>query len=465
VAVFLGALDQTVVVTALPAIVEDLRIPLNRLDQAAWIVSAYLLGYTVAMPLVGRMSDVHGRQRSLVACLALLGLTSVWCATTRSLDGLIVGRGLQAIGGGAMLPIALGVVGTRGSVGQRVVGLGVVSAIAEAGGVLGPLWGALILGRADWPWVFWANVPVVIALVLVLRAARPVWSSSHQGRVDYVGAGLLGAGLGGVALALSRETPGGLLVRLAVGAGAVALLIALLVWEPRVREPLIDPRVFLSRRIAAASILSLLSGVALIVAMVDVPLYSATVLQRSPVEGGLLLMRMMALIPVGAVLGGLATRRLGPAVSASGGVAMSGAALALLAGWRPETTDLEMSAHLALGGLGFGLQLAPISSTVVAAAGASRAGVASALAVVMRTIGMLIGVASLTSWGLDRFNTLVADIPFPSEASAEKLAAFQSALLAAALTVFSEVFLAAAIVCAIALVPALLLRAASRASD
>jgi MFS family permease len=111
VGVFLGALDQTVVVTALPAIVSDLQIPFNRLDDAAWLVNAYLLGYTISLPLVGRLSDVYGRRPVIFGCLALLGITSIACGAARGLESLIAARGLQAIGGGALLPVALAVVG------------------------------------------------------------------------------------------------------------------------------------------------------------------------------------------------------------------------------------------------------------------------------------------------------------------------------------------------------------------
>src|SRR5438874_13356023 len=95
-AVFLGALDQTVVVIALPAVIDDLQIPFNRLNDAAWIVTAYLLGYTVAMPLVGRMSDAFGRQKIMLGCLILLAITSLACGSATSLEWLIAARGLQA---------------------------------------------------------------------------------------------------------------------------------------------------------------------------------------------------------------------------------------------------------------------------------------------------------------------------------------------------------------------------------
>jgi EmrB/QacA subfamily drug resistance transporter len=474
VAVFLGAVDQTVVVTALPAIISDLRIPFDRLNDAAWIVTAYLLGYTVGMPLVGRMSDVYGRGRVFSVCLVSLGLTSIACGASRRLEWLIAARGLQAVGGGALLPVALASVGDVFPRHRHSLMLGLVAATAEAGGVIGPLWGALILDHTTWPWVFFINVPLVVAILAVrtwFADPSPLDKTSppggRGGSVDYPGALLMGGGLGALALSLSRETSQGLLVRFSLAGLAAALLAGFVLWERRITRtpPLIELALFGRAPFAAGNALSLLSGVALIVAMVDVPLWSATVLQRSAVDGGLLLMRLMLAIPVGAVVGGLLTRHLGPRPVAMLGVLSSGAGLLLLAGWRPDTPALEMSAHLAVAGLGFGLQLAPLTAVVVRWAGAARAGIASALVTVMRMIGMLLGLSALTSWGLERFNSLVANLPLPlpvlgeaPELAQQRLAAYQQAILDASLTVFSEIFVVAAGVCGIALLPALLLR-------
>src|SRR5207247_9960811 len=150
-----------------------------------------------------------------------------------------------------------------------------------------------------------------------------------------VGGAVLGVGLGLLALGLSRETSlGGALVRVLLGAAA-AIALAVFVWhERRATVPLIEPRLFAHRAFAAGNVLSLLSGVALIVAMVDVPLYAATVLQRTPVEGGLLLMRLMVGIPIGAVAGGWVARRIGPAMTGAAGMAACAVGLALLARWR-----------------------------------------------------------------------------------------------------------------------------------
>ncbi len=181
-AVFLTALDQTVVVTALPKIIADLGISAEQLDRAAWIVSGYLLGYVVAMPLMGRVSDLYGRRRIFMICLGIFGAGSLFCglapilgnqvdisflqhiginvaapgdfsdptALNPGLVWLVAARFVQAAGGGAIIPVAMAVAGDFYGGKQRALALGLIGMVTEAGGVLGPLYGAIIV--QNWGW-------------------------------------------------------------------------------------------------------------------------------------------------------------------------------------------------------------------------------------------------------------------------------------------------------------------------
>ncbi|HZK49646.1 MAG TPA: MFS transporter, partial [Thermoleophilia bacterium] len=142
-AVFLAALDQTMVVTVLPAIMRTLHIPYTKLNDAAWIVTGYLLGYTVAMPLFGRLADVRGRRLMFMAALGVFALGSVLCVLAGELRWLVAARVIQAAGGGALVPVAM-VVAVGLLPERRAFALGLVGASAEAGGVLGPLYGATL---------------------------------------------------------------------------------------------------------------------------------------------------------------------------------------------------------------------------------------------------------------------------------------------------------------------------------
>src|SRR5579884_1988008 len=185
--VFFTALDQTVVVTALPQIISDLQIPFSQLDHAAWIISAYLLGFIIAMPLMGRVSDIHGRRRIFLLCLSIFGVGSIFCGlapilgqmwdlgglsalhidtSSPGLIWLIAARFVQAIGGGAVVPVAMAIVSDFYGLGRRALALGIIGAVTEAGGVCGPLYGALIVQHFGWQVIFYLNAPLVAALMI-----------------------------------------------------------------------------------------------------------------------------------------------------------------------------------------------------------------------------------------------------------------------------------------------------------
>src|SRR5437899_2861136 len=184
-AVFLTALDQTVVVTALPQIITDLQIPVSQLDRAAWIVSGYLLGYVIAMPLMGYVSDIYGRRRVFLICLGIFAFGSLFCGlapiignsdtgmqfiaplqnigvdvTSPGLVWLVTARFVQAAGGGAVVPVAMAVAGDFYGSDRRALALGLIGMVTEAGGVLGPLYGSLIVQTWGWQMIFYLNLPI-----------------------------------------------------------------------------------------------------------------------------------------------------------------------------------------------------------------------------------------------------------------------------------------------------------------
>jgi len=141
--IFLAAIDQTVVVTVLPRIIDDLEGGFSPagVERAGWIITAYLFGFAVVLPLMGRVADLYGHRRTYGIAMGIFALGSLLCAFSGSLYALVGFRGLQAIGGGAVVPIAMAVVGHEFPVGKRALALGIIGAAGEAGGVLGPLYG------------------------------------------------------------------------------------------------------------------------------------------------------------------------------------------------------------------------------------------------------------------------------------------------------------------------------------
>ena len=455
--VFLASLDQTSVVTALPEIMLDLGITIDRLDDLAWVVTAYLLGFTVAMPLLGRAGDVYGYRRLYIGATLVFGAGSALVAAAPDLGWLIAARVVQAVGGGALIPAAIALASERFPAARRPIVFGIVGAAAEMGAVLGPLYGGTIIHLLGWRWIFWTNLPAVVVLLAAVLAVPVVRRAG--GRLDVRGGLLLAAGLALVTLALSQRSlfQGVSVLPYALGGAGIAAFAALAWAERRAIEPVLSGALFRSRRFAAAMSAQLLVGGALIMALVTVPLMTDTVLGGSPLEGGLNLMRFTGAIPLGAIAGGYAARWLGPRTPTLVGLAFGAAGLLLMSTWDVSIRDPALSLHLATGGFGFGLVIAPLVVSTIDAAAERYRGTAAAWITVSRMLGMTLGLAALSAWGMGYFQVLTADVAFPLGGSAEALAAYEAGVSGAAVDVFSAFFRAGAALSLAAMVPALLL--------
>jgi MFS family permease len=485
-AIFLTALDQTVVVTALWPISTDLQIPVTELDRAAWVVTAYLLGYTVALPLMGRVADVYGQRTIFLVALGIFTLGSVLCALSPSLEWLIGARFLQAMGGGAVLPVGMAMVSHLFSDKRIPFMLGLLAAIAEAGGVIGPLWGAMVMkmgGFLDivgWRWIFWVNVPLCLLLgFLMLRMpALP----RYPGKIDWPGALLLGGALFALSLALS--TPGSvgawagldtqpgannpdtanLVTPLSAGLFVVALLLlfAFAWWQRHASDPLLPPTLFSTQKwpFVAANLTNFLVGAALIITMVNTPLYVVSVLDGTTEQGGLMLLRMTAFIPVGALLGGVLGTRTPYRWIGMVGLLVTAAGFWLMAGWTTGSADYPQTwLGLALNGTGFGLLLAPVTATALQWAGRGHAALSAASVNLSRMVGMMLSLSALTVVGLRHFQSRMASHPAvifanpgeTAEAFAARQAEYTAIYKAVSLEVFTGGFFIAGLICLLAI--------------
>ena len=467
--VFVAADDQTVVVTVLPRIMLDLNLTVTELDHTSWIITGYLLGYVAAMPFIGRPSDVWGHRSAFIGSLLLFMLGSVGVALATDINWLIGLRVFQALGAGALVPIAIAIVGDLFPPESRGVPLGLVGASAEAGGVIGPLWGGIITKYLAWQWVFWLNIPlcaVIIALALFLLPK----SRRHPARMDYIGGALITLSLAALTLGLARIGEPDALMALwfAVAVISLALFIAR---QRTAADPLLPRAMFRARAFVAANATHLLIGGALIIGMVTVPLMANTLLGETPLGGGLMLLRMTVAIPFGAGLGGIACQRLDYRPPAALGLLLCTLGFWLMSGWTLEIADPWLTVHLATAGFGFGLLIAPIALAATNSVGDDVRGAAAALITTSRVVGMTLGVAVLAAWGTGRFDALVSGIgaPFalPGETAQQaqaRIAEVQRQLTDAGLTLFSDFFVAAAVLCLLALLPVAFMALRGRAN-
>ncbi len=451
--VFIAAGDQTVIVTILPQIMLDMKLNvIQDVDLASWTITGYLLGFVAAMPLVGKVSDVWGHRRVFILSMALFMIFSVAVALTTQISWLIAMRVLQALGAGALIPISIAIVGDLFPPERRGIPLGIVGGAAEAGGVIGPLWGGIMIRYLEWQWVFWINIPLG-AGVLLLLVYFLKHSPRYPGKIDYIGGALIALAIATLTLGLARiDSLDPLMVAYLV---VSAISLALFVARQKVTfSPLVPLVMFRSWAFSAANVTHLLVGGALIIGMVTIPLMSNTAMGLSPLEGGLRLMRLTAAIPIGAVLGGVACQRLDYRVPTIVGLALAALGYWFMSQWDIQIADPSMTLHLATTGLGFGLIIAPIALAATNSVEEGVRGTAAGLITSMRMIGMTLGLAALSAWGAGRFQDLVANI----DDNLDFLSAEYGAQVTdAGFNLFNNFFLIAMGVCLLAIIPAALM--------
>jgi MFS family permease len=468
---FVAAMDAYVVVTLLPAMIADVGLTIDRLEQATPLVSGFLAGYVVAMPLLGTYSDASGRAPVYAACMTVFAVGSVITATAgiwtfAGLPWLVTGRVLQGLGGGGLVPLTLALAADlyRGS--RRTVALGSVAGLQEAGSVFGPLYGAALAAAAasfgGWRLVFWCNLPLaaICGLGVVIGHRRlEARQVPVRGMIDWASAALLGAGLGLLVLALYPDDP----ANRATGSFLVPAGIASLVFlgaygwrQVRRLEPLVPRDLLHSPGFIGASLANLLIGGALMVALVDVPIVGRLVFSLDQLDSGLLLSRFLAGVPVGALLGGLVASRLGGRITALAGIAGSAAAFWQMSGWRADELALyvgpfrQADLALAVCGLGFGFVIAPLTAAVLNLTREENHGLGSSLVVLARTVGMVLGLSALTAFGLHRFHQILGSPQVNDPTIRERIDHLARLVSAAFLQEYREIFSIAALLCALA---------------
>jgi MFS family permease len=459
--VFIAADDMTVVVTLLPDMLHDLRVGVSELDRASWSITGYLIGFTAAMPLMGRISDRMGYRRAFLIALAIFTLGSALVAISPEIprllyDGqpeynwLVGTRVFQAIGGGAMIPIAVAAAGELVDGKHRAIAYGMIGASAEAGGVFGPLWGGGITTWLSWEWAFWLNIPLTVAAAIWIMRNPP--GKRNNVKVDVPTAMTFAAALAALTIGLVRiGEPDALM---AISLGAAAMLFAVLVFlNQRSSDPLFPQKLFRLPSFNYSNMTHFLVGAVLIIGMVTVPLMAASVFAKSPLEGGLQLLRMTVGIGVAALVGGYLTQRYGARIPAISGLIMTTAGFLLLTTWTIDIAEPALTIHLAITGLGLGLLVSPIAETALRGVQGDQRGAASSLLTVSRMIGMTVGLAAMTALGTVQFQNLVADVPAFSLDPEVQQQIIDSAT-DAGVNVFTRFYLYGAILSAIALIPA-----------
>jgi MFS family permease len=504
---FLSGLELMITAVALPAIVVDLA-DWTQLRAASWIINGYLLVSIVVMPIAGQLADRVGVRRVFLWALVIFIAGSALAGRATGLGDLIAARLLQALGGGALVPVATAAASHLFDGPARPRALGAVGALTFLGMAAGPFAGAWIIQSihpaaalesllgvgggllaalgAPWRYVFYLNVPIGIALLALGWAATSGWTTPRRAtRLDLAGAAAASIGLTalllGVTLAGSEPIPELPLdpTTLAAVLGVVAVLFlgaAVLVGRRR-DEPFIDTAWFRSPSFTSAVLVSLLTGYGFATAIIGGAVFVDRVLYGGPDQQRIALGALAAATAVGALGSGLVLRVIGLRMTTLVGLVAAIAALVRMAAWTPATTIGEAAAWLALFGLGFGLTVTPRSTAAVEALGERAFGIASAAVTVARMIGMALGLAALTAFGSTVIDQLWAEIRATPDAykafipESLQNRAFNDGLVVQALEQWASteaaqilvgVFLIAAAIMAVAVLPALVMGRGSR---
>jgi MFS family permease len=489
-AVLLGALDTYVVVAIISDIIVDLGIPVNQLQRVTPIITCYLLGYIAAMPLLGRASDRFGRKFILQVSLAGFAVGSVVTAMSNDLVPMVIGRSIQGVASGALLPVTLALAADLWATRNRASVLGGIGAAQELGSVLGPLYGiAVVAVLSTWRDVFWINVPLAAVAMVLIHFSLPARNKpDNPERVDVVGGVLLAVALGLTVIGLYNPAPDGRKILPSYGLpvllAATVALVAFFVWERFARTRLIEPAGVHFRPFLAALGASLCAGAALMVTLVNIELFGQGVLAKSQTDAVLLLLRFLVALPIGAVIGGWIATRIGDRMVTFVGLLTAAGGYWLISHWRADvlTTHHDLGfvtlpvldTDLAIAGLGLGLVIGPLTSATLRVVPAAQHGIASAAVVVARMIGMLVGLAALTAWGFYKFNQYLqerlAALPAPTADSPGGLIVAQAlrqqqASLEAFTMQYGDIFMATAVVCVVGALLGLLISGRNEHAD
>ena len=396
---FMVILDVAIVNVALPSIKTDLGFSQTSLQ---WVVSAYAIMFGGALLLGGRLADLLGRRRMFVAGLAVFSASSLLCGLAWSEASLVAFRALQGLGGALLAPAALSLLMTTFAEGkERNLALGIYGAASGSGAAVGVLLGGLLTSYLSWSWIFFINVPVgVAAIVVTPLLARESRAGLAHRHLDVAGATTITAGLMLLVYALTRATTdgwasGATLALLAVSGALVAAFVGL---ELRSPSPLLPMRIFRSRTLSAANGAMAIVGAVAFSEFFILTLYLQDVLRYSAVQSGIAFLGFALTVVVTSNVAQAVVSRVGVRPTLITGLLLSALSVALL-------TRLPVDGHyfwdlfpaFVLGGAGMGLSFVPVTIASLTGVERADAGVASGLVNTSRQVGGAIGIAAITA--------------------------------------------------------------------
>jgi EmrB/QacA subfamily drug resistance transporter len=406
----LAALDQTIVATALPTIVGDL----GGLNHLSWVVTAYLVASTVTTPLYGKFSDIYGRKRTFQFAIVVFLVGSALAGLSQSMIELIAFRGLQGIGAGGLMTLAMTIIGDVVPPRQRGRYQGYMGAVFALASVIGPLLGGFFVDQLSWRWVFYVNIPVGAVALVVTSIVLDLPYTRMVHRIDYAGTVLLVSAVGSILLAVTwggTQYAWGSPIILALSVVGAILLVAFVAAERRAAEPVLPLHLFRNRVFAVSTATMFIVGLAMFGGIIYLPLFLQVVGRKSATSAGLLLLPLILGIVFTSIVSGRVISRTGryKAFPVVGMLVMS-LGLYLLSTMGPTTTEVSAGVYMVVLGLGLGMVMQVLVLAVQNAVERRDLGTATGAATFLRSMGGSFGVALFGAVLSNRLATNLADM-------------------------------------------------------
>jgi EmrB/QacA subfamily drug resistance transporter len=415
---FLGALDQTIVGPVLPRIVTEL----NGADLYTWVVTIYLLTSTVSVPIYGKLGDLYGRKRLLIAGIVLFLAGSALSGLSQTMWQLILFRGIQGLGAGSLFPIALAVIGDLFTPAERGRYQGLFGGVFGLAFIIGPFLGGYLTDHFGWHWIFFVNLPIgLLALFVISRLLPNVHGKIAKVSIDYLGVATLVLGLVPILIGLTIAENGGFgdpYVWIWSAVGAVFLVIFVLV-ERRATEPVIPLHLFRNRTFSASMLAIFFATFGFGAAIIFLPLYFQVVEGANATDSGYRLLPFLAGLIVSSIVSGAIVSRTGrykPILIV--GIVVLVIGLALMTQLRAGTDDLTLAIWMVIAGLGVGPTFAVFTIVVQNSVPFHELGTATSDLTLFRQIGTTVGITMAftlfrinLSWDLLRNQIIGAGAP------------------------------------------------------
>jgi EmrB/QacA subfamily drug resistance transporter len=393
-AMFMAAIEVTIVATAMPAIVGQL----GNFSLYTWVFSAFLLTQAATIIMFGRLADLYSRRPVLIAGISVFLLGSVLCGLARSMMMLIIFRLIQGLGAGSIQPVAMTIIGDLYTLDERAKIQGYLASVWGVAAIIGPLAGGFIVQVISWPWIFWINVPIGLITIAGVLLFLHENVEHRQRRIDYLGSLLFGGAVAAFLLVLTQggtQWPWASMEMIALAATFVGCLVLLLLHERRTPEPMIALDMWTNRLMASANSTVLVAGMMLIGITSFLPMYVQGVMGRSAIVAGFTLTIMSVGWPLGSALSSRFFGRLGT----DGTARFGGILLVIGAAFFLFLTPQASPALAGVGSfvMGFGMGLINTTCIVLIQGSVewSKRGSATASNVFARILGNTLGAAAL----------------------------------------------------------------------